>query len=843
MIELRTLGRLDLRDAEGRELRSILSPSKRIALLAYLAFATPRGFHRKDTLLALFWPELDQQHARRALRQTLYLIRRSMTDGALVSRGEDEIRLDPEACWCDAVAFEALLDQGREEEALGVYRGDLLAGFYLSGCLDFERWLDWERARLRERAARAAWSLAAGVEASGNAVEAAHWGRRATAFAPDDEAALRRLLALLNRAGDRAGAIREYEAFAKRLREDYEAEPAPETKELIAAVRAREQANGSVLPSAPLRKQADDAAAASVTTQPRSFWRTRRLAAGAIVALGAVAVAGATVIRNGRGDTPALDPTRVLVDIFRNETGDPSLDHLGRMATDRVTAGLTYTTFVDVVSLGTPLLSREPVVPDTGLLEQADLQALARANGTGTVVSGSYYLQGDSVHFLAHVTDAGTGEELATIEPVRASVDAPVAAVEQLRDRVMTTLATLTDPRLAKWMRYASKPPTFEAYAEFVEGIELHTHDKPREAIPHFLGAAALDSTFTMASLWAAFAYGNSGQGALRDSIGQALNRRRAQLAPLDRLLLDFQLAFYRRDYHSALEAMRRFVEIAPGSEFLYKAGSAALGAGRPREAIEFLTQADPESGWLRGWWRYWIDLTLAYHLLGEHREELAVARRARRLFPNLLRIELLALVALGRTDEVQALLEEDESIGMARYAAGELLLHDHLEAASQVLDRGIMLGQAWLSTAPTDTTSWQIGGVILQLADMLLLHGRVDEARVVLERAVEERGDSPFRRRYIGTLGVIAGMQGDRQRALEIYQDLGAQPWKSPWSQAMWQARIAASLGEIDKATALLREAVGKGLLVIAIHFQWPLLSQVLRDHPPFQELLRPKG
>ena len=71
MIELRTLGRLDLRDSKGREVRSILSPTKRFALLAYLAVAVPRGFHRRDILLALFWPELDQEHARRALRQAL----------------------------------------------------------------------------------------------------------------------------------------------------------------------------------------------------------------------------------------------------------------------------------------------------------------------------------------------------------------------------------------------------------------------------------------------------------------------------------------------------------------------------------------------------------------------------------------------------------------------------------------------------------------------------------------------------------------------------------------------------------------------------------------------------
>lgn len=82
------------------------------------------------------------------------------------------------------------------------------------------------------------------------------------------------------------------------------------------------------------------------------------------------------------------------MDIFQNETGDPSLDALGRMATDRVTAGLTYTSFVDVVSRGTRLLSLEPVIADTGSTERSGRwQALARANGTGTVVWGSYYIR------------------------------------------------------------------------------------------------------------------------------------------------------------------------------------------------------------------------------------------------------------------------------------------------------------------------------------------------------------------------------------------------------------------------------------------------------------------
>ncbi len=220
MIKLQTLGGLGLHDARGRELRSILAASKPAALLTYLAVATPRGFHRRDTLLALFWPELDQEHARGALRQALRVIRSSMTAGALLTEGDDAIALDQDVFWCDAVAFESLLDGGKEEEALDLYRGALLEGFHLSGCPEFERWLDDERRRLERRAAAAAWSLAQHALADGQAAKAKQWGRRSLAFSPDDEGVLRRVIDLLDSLGDRAGAIREYEAFAKRLRED-----------------------------------------------------------------------------------------------------------------------------------------------------------------------------------------------------------------------------------------------------------------------------------------------------------------------------------------------------------------------------------------------------------------------------------------------------------------------------------------------------------------------------------------------------------------------------------------------------------------------------------------------
>ena len=832
MIELRTLGGLDLHDAQGRELRVISAASKLAALLTYLAIATPRGFHRRDTLLALFWPELDQEHARGALRQALHVIRRSMTAGALLAEGDDDIALDRDLFWCDAVDFELLLGEGKEEEALDLYRGALLEGFHLSGCLEFERWLEDERLRLKRRAAHAAWSLVEQAEAQGNLAKAGECARRATALVPNDETSLRRLITLLDRVGNRAGAIQEYEAFAKRLREDYEAEPAPETTELIAAVRARQQANDSVLPSAPLAKQPVDAALESVTTQPHASWRTRGRAAAAIVVLGATLAVGTTVIRNGRGDAPALDPTRVLVDLFQNETGDPSLDGLGRMATDRVTAGLTYSSFVDVVSRGTQLLSLEPVVPDRGSTDGSDhLQALARANGTGTVVWGSYYLQGDSLHFLAHVTDAATGEELAIVEPVRGPIDAPLDAIERLRYRVMTTLATITDPRLAKWMRYSSKPPTFEAYQAFVEGIELYATDgNPRVAAAQFIGAAALDSTFTMPLLYAAMTL-----GPVADSILQDLDRRREQLAPLDRYLLDYWLAQRRSDYRAALGHIQRLVEIAPNSGYLGLAAGTALALHRPRQAIEFLSQGDPKS-WFRAPWLYWDQLSGAYHMLGDYRQELEEVHRGQsQQTTNPLFIkaqERRALAALGRTEQIEALLQEFHSprrgYNMANLAA-ELRAHGHESAATEMLHRAI----EWYEGRSPEQKSGLLER--FTLAAVFLRVGRLDEAQVLLEGLLED-DPSRYRAGTLARLGVVAARQGDHEEAYRISRLLEEEEGQVPSDVAYGRAQIAAALGERERAMELLRQSDRWP------HVSWhedPLLEP-LWDYPPFKEWLR---
>jgi DNA-binding SARP family transcriptional activator len=231
---LRVLGAVDLRDATGAEPARLLAQPKRLALFLVLALAGRGRFVRRDRLLAMFWPELDAERGRHALRQALYVLRAALGKDLIVSRGDEEVGISASALWCDAHELETLLAAGRREEALALYAGELLPCFHAPGVSpEFEHWLDAERARLRDAAAGAAWCLSADCLSRSTPEQAALWARRAGGIRPDDEAGVRRLMRLLEDAGDRLGVLREYDALERRLRDDGSS-PSAETRALKA---------------------------------------------------------------------------------------------------------------------------------------------------------------------------------------------------------------------------------------------------------------------------------------------------------------------------------------------------------------------------------------------------------------------------------------------------------------------------------------------------------------------------------------------------------------------------------------------------------------------------------
>ena len=125
------------------------------ALLAYLAL-TPGQAHPRDKLAALLWPDTASGPARQGLRQSLFLLRQVLDSGELtrIVMTGDAVTLPAEAVQTDVAAFERAIAEGSPaalEHAVGLYRGDLLAGLGVTAP-PFEDWLMGERERLRELA-------------------------------------------------------------------------------------------------------------------------------------------------------------------------------------------------------------------------------------------------------------------------------------------------------------------------------------------------------------------------------------------------------------------------------------------------------------------------------------------------------------------------------------------------------------------------------------------------------------------------------------------------------------------------------------------------------------------
>ena len=382
MIELRLFGGLDLRRRDGRELESILTQPKRVALLAFLAAATPHRLHRRDTLLGLFWPELDQDHARAALRQALHGLRQSLGADVLTSRGDEEVGVGEQLLWCDVRAFQHALEASDWSSALELYRGGLLEGFFLSDSPEFERWLEDERARLRNRACEAAWTLAQRGKVEGDFTRAGHWARRAAALVPGDEETLRRLVALLDDLGDRVGAVQVYEEFARHVAVEFQVEPAAETKALIALVRSREAASAPALSRAPGAQPASAALsrpAARRFTIPGKRWVFGTIGVALLVAVMA--------IRHQQANA-RLSHASVGIVPFANRSGDTIDAYLSTALTEDLTRSLSAAHVLRVFRVPQARPDLDYIL--TGSVRHAkdtlDVTAQLERNGSGEIV-------------------------------------------------------------------------------------------------------------------------------------------------------------------------------------------------------------------------------------------------------------------------------------------------------------------------------------------------------------------------------------------------------------------------------------------------------------------------
>ena len=492
VIELRILGTLQLTASDGRDLEPLARQSKRTALLVYLAAAVPNGLHRRDTLLALFWPELDEAHARASLSQALYVLRNALGEQAIVTRGDGEVGLSPDVVWCDVRAFEAALDAGRHAEALALYRGALLNGFFVNDAPDFEHWLERERERLRERSAEGAWALAEARAGAKDVVGAGHWARWAAALAPADEVVIRRLMRFLRAQEDRAAALRAYESYVAKLTQEYELEPSTETRALAEAIRREAPTSFSTASTQP-------SLSSDPSTGPEQR-RTRRAHVIAAFAIGALLIVAGWfgLYTVGARSAPIK---RLAVLPLENLTGDTTQEYFVEGMHDALVTELAKISALSVISRSSVLGYRNTTkrVPQ-----------IARELHVDAVVEGSVVLVGDSVRITAQLIAGPTDRHLwadTYVKDRRNILQLFSEVTQAIARQVQVALTPEERSRLSN-----TRPVDPEANALYLKGhynCDTWAEQDMRRGIAFYRRAIDRDPTFAPAYAGLAGCYSN----------------------------------------------------------------------------------------------------------------------------------------------------------------------------------------------------------------------------------------------------------------------------------------------------------------------------------------------
>ncbi|MCL4299121.1 MAG: AAA family ATPase [Anaerolineae bacterium] len=254
-LEISLLGGLTIK--RGGLPAPALASRKAEALLVYL-LCTGRP-HAREVLADLLWDDRSQSQALANLRVLLSSLRQAL--GPYVSITRQTVAFNRDSpCWLDVAELEQGIAAARAQrqgeilsaeaavqlaQALALYRGDFLLGFYLRASQGFEEWLVTERERLRLKVIEAFYDLIAAYLNLGEYRAGIEQAKRLLQLDPLQEEGHRQLMRLLVYSGQRNAALAQYDTCRRILADELGVEPTPETTALYERIRAGELSRGT----------------------------------------------------------------------------------------------------------------------------------------------------------------------------------------------------------------------------------------------------------------------------------------------------------------------------------------------------------------------------------------------------------------------------------------------------------------------------------------------------------------------------------------------------------------------------------------------------------------------
>jgi adenylate cyclase len=576
-------------DGGGIPLSGRVAQRHRLALLALIAMAPGQRLSR-DKLISYLWPESDAERGRNLLKVSSYVLRTELGETAVLSEGDD-LRLNADVVHTDAVELDAALARGDHAEAVALYKGPFLDGFFLSEAPEFEQWAARERERLTARYAKALEALADQAEAKGDAARAAEWWKARAVLDPYDSRVALRLMQSLEASGNRAAALQHASVHQRLLAHEFGIAPASEIVAFAEQLRTKPPVAADA--SAARESQLELAAPPSPPTLVEQPGRSERgrgkvFSKKTAFALTSIVLVAGVLWTIGPGlSQPPERSIAVLPFINMSSEGDDEFFNDG--LTEEIITGLSAVPELRVISRTSAMHYKGSEKP---------LPEIARELGVAHILEGSVRRNAGRVRISAQLIDARADEHL-WAENYESDLEDVFRVQEQIARQVVRALEVeLGERGNATLVRHGTRDP--EAYRLYRRARYLwntRTKEGHERAIEYYQRAIERDSTYADAYAGLADTYRTAWQlnvSKLPEAEAFARSRWAAERAlALDDKSADAHVAFgaslqEQKNWPGMERELRRAIELNPShatARTWY--GLLLAGMGRPREALE----------------------------------------------------------------------------------------------------------------------------------------------------------------------------------------------------------------------------------------------------------------
>ena len=527
-----------------------------------------------------------------------------------------------------------------------------------------------------------------------------------------------------------------------------------------------------------------------------------------------------------------VESDKIAVLNFDNNTGDRSLDIIGKMTADWLIHGITENRAGEVIT-------SEVVSSYTDLLgvqatPKENTNILSRFLKPNKVISGEFFLKDSTLVLQCSIKNSSGSETLYAFAPIECDVDDSLACIENLRQEVVGFLIT----ELEDGAKLEESPPKFEAYEKFLDAKS--NYDDPDRYERLLNEAIEIDSNYFEPKVLMVQHHYNQGEYKISDSLNKSIASNK-RLSKRQQHVLNFCKALIDGKNDKIVRNWKYEYDISPNdlpSNSTYMTLLVQF-INRPELVEEIYNVETMEDMIIENrpfcGYRYFV-MGLAFNEIGDYQKTIDLLEPLLDTFESndidrdIKRTLISAYINSDQLEPLNALLSKFELT----------------EPNSDIInDINIFVGNRFEIIGKSSTASNYFNTVISSESTIDIDLGHAYFYSKAFEKALliykELLKDEPNSESIISKLAVCYNKNGQTKKAADIISTLESLREEYEYGNVDYAyAQYYVSINQNKEVISYLLKSIAKGNLYTPTTFQNDVLFKDIKDLPEFQQILK---